>query len=149
MPNTTADFVKRYETEVARSPLPVESSVLDLLKRGLATSTADPTYRHLIEHVLPTATQLTLAVFERHSVDAFAFPYQAAFAPPISNPIRKVDSRGEVAVRRRPSPATIAGYSAVGFPGIVVPMGFGAQGLPAAISFMARPYEEARILGYA
>jgi amidase len=43
----------------------------------------------------------------------------------------------------------MAGYRSVGFPGIVVPMGFGSQGLPMAISFMGRPYDEGRILGYA
>lgn len=149
VPKTTAEFVKVYETEVARSPLPVEASVLDLLKRGLATSMKDPEYRHLMTHVLPTATKLQLGVFEQHRVDALVFPYNVTFAPPISNPVRRVEDSAYVPARGRLSPATLAGYSSVGFPGIVVPMGFGTQGLPAAISFMGRPYDEGRILGYA
>lgn len=149
VPKTTAEFVRIYATQVARSALPVEESVLDLLKRGLATSTADPKYRNLVEHVLPTATKLKLELFDRHKVDALVFPYQPAFAAPIANPVRRVDDPAYVAASGRPAPATLAGYSSVGFPGIVVPMGFGTQGLPMAISFMGRPYDEARILGYA
>ena len=149
MPKTTAEFVKRYETEVARSPLPVEASVLDLLKRGIATSTDDPKYRRLIDEVLPGATSFQLALFERHRVDALVFPYQPRFAEPISNPVRTIEDPGYEEARGRPNPATLAGYQATGFPGIVVPMGFGTQGLPMAISFMGRPYEEGRILGYA
>jgi amidase len=32
---------------------------------------------------------------------------------------------------------------------IVVPIGFGTQGLPMGIAFMGRPYEEGRLLAYA
>ena len=49
----------------------------------------------------------------------------------------------------RPSPSTLAGYSSIGFPGIVVPMAFGPQGLPMTISFMGRPYDEGKLIGYA
>jgi amidase len=149
VPKTTAEFVRIYETEVARSPLPVEASVLDLLKRGIATSTEDPAYRNVTENVLPAATKLKLAIYETYKVDALVFPYQPAFAAPIQNPVRKVEDPSFVPARGRPQPAILAGYSSIGFPGIVVPMGFGSQGLPMAISFMGRPYEEGRILGYA
>jgi amidase len=43
----------------------------------------------------------------------------------------------------------MAGYSSVGFPAIVVPMGFGSQGLPMTISFMGRPYDDGRLISYA
>ena len=149
VPKTTAEFVTIYETQVAKSRLPVEASVLDLLKRGLATDTEDPAYQDLIGTVLPAATRLKLALFERHRVDALVFPYQPAFAQPVSNPVETVQDSPYVAARGRPNPATLGGYSSVGFPAIVVPMGFGSQGLPMAISFMGRPYEEGRILGFA
>ncbi len=48
-----------------------------------------------------------------------------------------------------PVPATLAGYSSVGFPCIVVPMGIGTQGLPAVLAFFGRPYDEGPLLGYA
>jgi amidase len=43
----------------------------------------------------------------------------------------------------------MAGYSSVGFPSIVVPMGFGSQGLPMTITFFGKPYEEKKIIGFA
>ena len=149
VPKTVAEMVEIYETTVMKSAQPVEASVLDLLKRGLATSSDDPAYQELIAKGLPTATQRKLAIFETHKVDALVFPYQPNFANPISNPVTKVDDPTHVAGRGRPNPATLAGYGSVGFPGIVVPMGYGAQGLPMDISFMGRPYDEGRIIGYA
>ena len=47
------------------------------------------------------------------------------------------------------SPSTLAGYSSIGFPSVVVPMGFGTQGLPMTIGFLARPYDEGKLIGYA
>ncbi len=149
VPKSTAEFVARYESEVAKSPLPVEASVLDLLKRGLATSTSDQVYQNLITKVLPEATRLKLAIFETHKVDALVFPYNPAFASVISNPTGKASDPTYVDAKGVPAPSILAGYSSVGFPGIVVPMGFGSQGLPMDISFMGRPYDEGRLIGFA
>ena len=149
VPKTVAAFVEIYETKVAKSALPVEDSVLDLLKRGLATSSDDPVYQHLLTTVLPEATKLKLAIFTTHNVDALVFPYQAGFAAPIRNPVERIDDPAYIRTSGRPNAATLAGYSSMGFPGIVVPMGFGSQGLPMAISFMGRPYDESRLIGYA
>ena len=43
----------------------------------------------------------------------------------------------------------IAGYGSIGFPMVVVPMGFGTQGLPMGIALMGRPYDDGRLIGYA
>lgn len=148
VPKTVEEFIEIYETEVNQSPLPVENSVLNLLRRAASTSTDDPAYRNLIENVLPQATELKLALFEAYDLDALVFPYQTSFAPPINNPVYSVDDPNFVR-SSVPSPATIAGYSSVGFPGIVVPMGFGSQGLPTALSFFGKPYEEGKLISYA
>ncbi|MEZ5289379.1 MAG: amidase family protein, partial [Vicinamibacterales bacterium] len=129
------------------SALPVEDSVMNLLKRSLTTSTADEPYRDLVARVLPEATRLKLALFEANQVDALVFPYQSNFATPIANPTGEVPDPTYVA-SSRPNPSIFAGYSSVGFPAIVVPMGIGSQGLPMALSFMGRPYEEGRLLAY-
>ena len=149
VPRTVAEFVDIYETRVAKSPLPVEDVVMDLLKRSLVTSTDDAAYQNLVANVLPTATKLKLEIFEAFKVDALVFPYQPTFAPPINNPVDRIDDPTYLAVRGRLDPAVLAGYSSVGFPGIVVPMGRGSHGLPIAISFMGRPYDEGRLIGYA
>lgn len=148
IPKTVEEFIEIYETEVNQSPLPVENNVLNLLKRAAATSTDDPAYKNLIENILPKATELQLALFDAYDLDALVFPYQTSFAPPINNPVYSVPDPDFVR-SSVPSPATLAGYNSVGFPGIVVPMGFGSQGLPTTLSFFGRPYEEGKLISYA
>lgn len=149
VPKSVTEFLKIYETEVARSALPADASVLDLMKEALATSTDDPFYQNMVTKVLPQATRLKVALFDKFKLDALVFPYHPRFAAPIDNPVKRIVDPSYVAAKGRPEPSILAGHSSVGFPCIVVPMGFGSQGLPAAISFMGRPYDEARIIGYA
>ena len=148
MPKTVAEFVKVYETEIAPSPLPVEDSVMSLLKTSLKTSTDAPEYKDFIENMMPRATAEKLAVFENHGVDALVFPYLPTFAQPIKNPVYTIDDPAFVK-SDAPVPATMSGYSSVGFPSIVVPMGFGSQGLPMTITFFGKPYDEKKIIGFA
>ena len=149
VPGTVARFIEIYETEVARSALPAEASVLDLLGRASRTSPDHPDHVDLVENVLPRNTRLKLAVFDAHDLDALVFPYHPAFAPPVRDPTVTVDDPTYVPPGGVRSPATLAGYSSVGFPGIVVPMGFGSAGLPMAVGFLGRPYEEGKLIGYA
>ena len=149
VPKTVAEFLERYDTDVAESAFPAEASVIDLLTRASVTSTDHPDYVDLIDTVLPRNTQLKLDLFETYNLDALVFPYHASFAPPIRSPIATVDDPTFVPSDDVPSPSTLAGYSSVGFPGIVVPMGFGTQGLPMTISFFGRPYDEGKLIGYA
>ena len=149
VPGTVARFIEIYETEVARSALPAEASVLDLLGRASRTSTDHPDHVDLVENVLPRNTRLKLAVFDAHDLDALVFPYHPAFAPPVRDPTVTVDDPTYVPPGGVRSPATLAGYSSVGFPCIVVPMGFGSAGLPMAVGFLGRPYEEGKLIGYA
>ena len=148
VPKTVEEFIEIYEEDVSQSPLPVEASVLNLLQRSLTTSTDDPAFHDLIERVLPAATEYKLSLFEDNDVDALVFPYETSFATPINNPVETIADptfvRSDV-----PKPSTFAGYSSVGFPGVVVPMGFGSQGLPMDLSFMGRPYSEGELLGLA
>ncbi len=149
VPKTVAEFLERYDTEVAESAFPAEPSVVNLLTRASTTSVDDPDYVDLIDTVLPRNTQLKLELFASYNLDALVFPYHASFAPPIRNPTGTVDDPTFVPSEDVPSPSTLAGYSSVGFPGIVVPMGFGTQGLPMTISFLGRPYDEGKLIGYA
>jgi amidase len=148
LPKTVAEFVKVYEAEIAPSPLPVEDSVMSLLKTSLKTSTDAPEYKDFLENMMPQATAEKLAVFENHGVDALVFPYLPTFAQPIKNPVYTIDDPAFVK-SDAPVPATMSGYSSVGFPSIVVPMGFGSQGLPMTITFFGKPYEEMKIIGFA
>ena len=149
VPRTVDEFLEIYYSEVAASPLPAEASVLDLLERASTTSTEDPVYVDLVENVLPRNTRLKLDVFEVHDLDALVFPYHPSFAPPARDPTFTAEDPGYVPARGLRSPSTLAGYSSVGFPSIVVPMGSGSQGLPMNIGFLGRPYDEGRLIGYA
>ncbi len=149
VPKTVARFLEIYETEVVQSALPVDAATLNLLQRAEATSTDHPDYVDLIENVLPTNTELKLALFETHGLDALIFPYHPSFAAPVRDPTFTADDPTYVGTNGVRSPSTLAGYSSVGFPSVVVPMGFGTQGLPMTIAFLARPYDEGKLVGYA
>ena len=149
VPKTVTRFLEIYETEVADSALPAEASVLDLLRRASAPSTDHPDYVDLIENVLPRNTQLKLALFDTHDLDALVFPYHPSFAAPVRDPTFTADDPTYVPTGGVRSPSTLAGYSSVGFPSIVVPMGFGTQGLPMTLGFLGRPYNEGMLIGYA
>ena len=149
VPKTVEAFLEIYNTEVAASSLPAEESVLNLLERASVTSTDHPDYRDLIENVLPRNTQLKLDLFEAYDLDALVSPFNASFARPVRDPTFSAEDPTYVPSGDVRSPSTLAGYSSVGFPGIVVPMGFGSQGLPMSISFLGRPYDEGKLIGYA
>ena len=147
-PKTVAEFVEIYETEVNQSVRPARDSVMRLLRTSLSHSTEEAEYQNLVSEFLPRATADKLALFEKYDVDVLVFPYASAFAGVISNPVYEFNDPNYVE-SDVPAPATLAGYNSVGFPCIVVPMGIGSQGLPMAIAFFGRPYEEGEIIGYA
>jgi len=149
VPKTLAEFLQLYRTDVADSSLPAEQSVLNRLARASVTSTDHPDYVDLVENVLPRNTQLKLDLFTTYNLDALVFPYNASFAPPVEAPTIVAADPTYVPSGGVRSPSTLAGYSSVGFSGIVVPMGFGSQGLPMTIAFLGRPYDEGKLIGYA
>jgi amidase len=129
IPGTVAEWVRIYENELPQTQFPPATgrvSALPMLKASLEHSSSDPQYVEMIEQTLPMITRTKRALFEGHDVDALVFPYQA-----------------------QPSPAVLGGYDSVGFPMIVVPMGFEPNGMPAGITFMGRPYDEGKLIGYA
>jgi amidase len=128
IPGTVAEWVRIYENELTQTQFPPATgrvSALPMLKAALEHSSSEPQYLEMIEQTLPMMTRTKLALFENHDVDALVFPYQA-----------------------QPSPAVLGGYDSVGFPMVVVPMGFVANGMPAAITFMGRPYDEGKLIGF-
>ena len=147
-PKTVAEFVETYRTVVNESALPARDNTMSLLTTSLTTSTSDPAYLRLVEEILPQATADKLALFERADVDVLVFPYLTSFASVISNPVYELEDPSYVASEIL-IPATLAGYSSVGFPCIVVPMGIGNRGLPMALAFFGKPYDEGPLLGYA
>jgi len=147
-PQTVAEFIESYRSVVNESSLPARENTMNLLMTSLTTSTSDPAYQLLVDEILPQATADKLALFEEADVDVLVFPYLTSFASVISNPVYELEDPSYVA-SEVPVPATLAGYSSVGFPCIVVPMGVGTEGLPMALAFFGKPYDEGQLLGYA
>jgi len=147
-PQTVAEFINLYQTIVNKSPLPGRESTLSLLQRSLTTSVNDPVYQNLVKNTLPQATADKLAIFDDYQVDMLVFPYETRFAGVIANPVYQLQDPSFVSSSVL-VPATIAGYDSVGFPCVVVPMGFGTEGLPMNLAFMGKPYSEGPLLGYA
>lgn len=148
VPKTVAEFIDLYETVVNKSALPARENTLESLKESQTTSMDDPLYQELINETLPKATADKLALFEDYRVDVLVFPYETAFAGVINNPVDQLEDSTYVR-SQVPPPATLSGYDSVGFPCVVVPMGFGSQGLPMDLAFMGKPYSEGPLLGYA
>lgn len=148
LPKTVADFIKVYETEVNKSPLPVEDSVMRLLKTSLKHSTDEPEYKDFLANTMPKSTADKVALFDKNNVDVLVFPYVPTFAQPIKNPVATIDDPSFVKSDKA-VPATLAGYGSEGLPSAVVPMGFGSQGLPMTIGFFGKPYEDAKVIAYA
>ncbi len=98
--------------------------------------------------ILPRATRLKLDIFKRQNLDALAYPAESTFAYPINNPVEKIEDPTYVS-SNVVNPMIFPVYSSVGFPDIVVPMGFGSQGLPMDISLMGKPYSEKELFGLA
>ena len=147
-PKTVEEFIEIYQTVVNKSELPAADNVLSLLEGSLNHSTEEAEYQNLVSEVLPRATATKLEWFEQHGVDVMVFPYLTSFAGVIRNPVYELEDSTYVD-SEVPVPATLAGYNSVGFPCIVVPMGYGSQGLPMALAFFGRPYDEGPLLGYA
>jgi amidase len=148
VPKTVQEFLDIYRNEIAYSEFPPAESVLGLLERSLPVSSRDGAYQTLIRYVLPRLTELRLAPYREYNLDAIVFPYNPTFASPIATPVYTADDPSFVRSTVL-SPATVATYGSEGFPGIVVPMGFGTQGLPAAISFMGKPGDDGKMIAYA
>src|SRR5690606_38440935 len=89
------------------------------------------------------------ALFDKYGVQALVMPYLPTFAEPIKTAIEEQTDPDFVAAPNNVPANTIAGYGSEGFPMIVVPMGFGTQGLPMGLGIMGQPYCDAEVLGYA
>jgi amidase len=148
VPKTVQGFLDVYYNEIAYSEFPAAESVTGLLEKSIPVSTREASYQTLIQYVLPRLTELRLAPYREHNLDAIVYPYSPTFASPINTPVYQADDptfvRSSVL-----SPETVATYGSEGFPGIVVPMGFGTLGLPAAISFMGKPGDDPKMIAYA
>lgn len=107
---------------------------------SMGKSTEDAGYVR-VERITENTRQTVLTLMADHKLDALAyatFDHQPVFIPPDLMTKRVIDD-DRLGNNRRLSPI-------LGFPALTVPAGFTTDGLPVGIEFMARPFEEARLL---
>ena len=103
---------------------------------------SDPEYRAVREHGLPLVRAAIEGIMDAENLAAIVYP---------TSPRRP--GRADIA----PAPSGGGGRSATryanltGFPDLIVPAGFTGEGLPVGLSFLARAFDEPRLLalGYA
>ena len=109
-------------------------------EQGSAALT-DPRYTAVRDHGLPLAAATVEGVFAANALDAFVYPTLSERPGTISHTPRPPGPIGGGAG----SGINLA--SLAGLPELVVPAGFTTDGLPVAISFVGRAFEEGKLLG--
>lgn len=143
-PKTLADVIAISQSpEVANSPLPVNSRVLERLFEAEVRGPLDnPEYlaaKLIQDTVIRPAVQ---AVLDENNLDAIIYPTSRCPAAPIAGVVDPT-----YVCRSGPGASNFANLS--GFPDVQVPAGFTTDGLPVALSFLGRAYSEPTLLGFA
>jgi aspartyl-tRNA(Asn)/glutamyl-tRNA(Gln) amidotransferase subunit A len=83
------------------------------------------------------------------SYDALVCPTMVRATKLIEDEQEKIESSDEAVVRLMERRISVYPFSLSNVPAISVPMGFAANGLPLAIQFAAKPFDEATLLNVA
>jgi amidase len=100
-------------------------------------SLEDYRYTSVRDHALPMVRNIIEGILTSQKLDAIAYPTRPTRAPLITTP---PDPPGGVAG----NPVNLA--SLTGFPDLIVPAGFTADGLPVTLSFLGPAFSEPRLL---
>jgi amidase len=130
---------------VARSQFPVAPEVISRLKVSETSGTfSDPLYQRTLQAGIPVVRNIILQTLKEKNLDALFF----ATTPCPAEPIRSVkDPEYKCDGTFRGPQIGLASIS--GFPEIVVPAGFSADGVPISVSFLAGPYSEPTLISLA
>jgi Asp-tRNA(Asn)/Glu-tRNA(Gln) amidotransferase A subunit family amidase len=107
---------------------------------------SDAFYQKIVDVYLPRLRALFHAAFERTGAEAIAFPTTMTVAPHIGEestlPVAGHSVPFEVAMSRNIAPGSTAGL-----PGLVMPIGLTADGLPVSLEFDGPARSDHRLLG--
>ncbi len=143
-PKTLEELIAVLESpEIADSDTP--SRVLGTLRRSaLVGSPDDPEYIRIGEELNDFLRGTLIDTLDSLGLDTFMFPTVNTFARPALG----VSDPTFVSLPGSP-PRQALLSSSTGLPDVMVPLGFGDQGLPMTLSFTGRPYDEGKLLGLA
>ena len=129
--------------EVANSPTPVNSRVLERLREAQARGPIpNPEYLEALIDGTALIEEATLEIFNSNNLDALVYPTSGCPASPlpgVEDPTFVCDFTA--------SASNIANLT--GFPDVQVPAGFTSDGLPIDLSFFGEAYSEPELLGFA
>jgi indoleacetamide hydrolase len=142
-------YLRRYGAGVSfdeiieRASPDIRAAIRDVLPGG-PSFVSETSYRAAVDVYLPRLRRIYRDFFARTGAVAMVFPTTMVPAPDIGNEdqvrIRGVAVPFDVAMARNIAPG-----STVGLPGLVLPAGMAADGLPVALEFDA-PHATDRIL---
>jgi indoleacetamide hydrolase len=146
------DYLKRYKTGVSFDALVAQASD-DIRKAfaqyvlpGGANYTTDTQYHHAVTVLRPQLQALFREAMQRTGASAFVFPATLVTAPRIGDEtVLSIDGRSvpfDVAMSRNIAPGSTAGL-----PGLVMPVGIAADGLPVALEFDGPERSDRALLG--
>ncbi len=118
--------------------------VADIIAAGDAKPWEElPEVAQALEAIAKLRTEEYENFMEQNGIDAFVFPTLNYLAPP-----QDEEEAAEVYELYGSLPARFEA-NILGVPGITVPMGYSAEGIPISLEFMGNYFGEAEIIGYA
>jgi len=146
------EYLARYHTGVTFERLVAEASddirkaFAEYVLPGGAKFTSDAEYEHAVKVLLPRMRALLADAFARSGAMAMVFPTLMVTAPRIGDEgMLSVGGRSvpfDVAMSRNIAPASTAGL-----PGLVLPVGIAADGLPVTLEFDGPAGSDRALLG--
>ncbi len=139
-----------FDQLIARASPDIRRMVVPAIDSSASDFVPDARYREIVSVHLPALHAMYRDYFRRSGVAAIVFPATILPAPPISGSAFEEDMYVEVAGRRMPFDEAIsrniAPGSTAGLPGMVLPAGLTAGGLPVALEFDGPPGADRELL---
>lgn len=136
------DYLERYRAGVtfdellARASGDIRSAFAEYVLPGGANAPTREAYEAARDEHLPALRETLAAYFREHDLNAIVFPVSQIAAPPIGQDL-EVELNGEIVAAEPVFSRNISPGSTAGLPGLVVPAGLTAGGLPVGIELDA------------
>lgn len=135
-----------FEELLARASPDVRRLIEPAITPGSADFVPDAQYQEIVKVHLPALRALYQSYFARSGVAALVFPTTMLPAPPLGEEDMEVVVRGRRMPLDEAMARNIAPGSTAGLPGLVLPAGLTANGLPVALEFDGPAGTDRRLL---